>query len=81
MVTSDAANLLDQLWDHAYDELKIKETKLVDTYEKILSCELKKSDSNSVTSTSYENAIEQTNLAITDGRARPDGSTENRERG
>jgi hypothetical protein len=32
---------LPELWDRAYDELKSKESKLVDAYEKILSRELK----------------------------------------
>ncbi|RMZ84004.1 hypothetical protein DV737_g1385, partial [Chaetothyriales sp. CBS 132003] len=36
---STSATLSEQLWNTAYDELKVKEVKLVDAYEKILSHE------------------------------------------
>ena len=41
-VASNPPSLPERLWDRAYDELKAKESKLVATYEKILSRELKK---------------------------------------
>ena len=60
--TSDPLSLPEQLWDRAYNEFRAKEPKLVDAYEKILSCELKEADSSSVALELCENTIEQTNL-------------------
>jgi hypothetical protein len=58
----DSLYLPEQLWDRAYNELRAKEPKLVDTYEKILSRALKGGNSSSITSELCENTIEQTNL-------------------
>jgi N-terminal domain of NWD NACHT-NTPase len=61
-VASEPSSLPERLWDRAYDELKDKESDLVDAYEKILSRELKEGNSSSLTSGLCENAIEQKNL-------------------
>jgi len=53
-----------ELWDLAYDSLKVDESTLVTAYEKVLSHELDETDSSSIASKPQENAIEQTNLAI-----------------
>lgn len=50
----------EQLWNKAYDNLKQKESKLVDAYEWILSRELEKDDSSPEGSQMDENSIEQT---------------------
>ncbi|RYP53937.1 hypothetical protein DL768_001249 [Monosporascus sp. mg162] len=50
-----------RLWNEAYDDLKKKEPKLVDAYERLLSRELSEGDSSSTDETSQKNEIEQTN--------------------
>ncbi|KEY75048.1 hypothetical protein S7711_09655 [Stachybotrys chartarum IBT 7711] len=55
--TSPLPNLQERLWNHAYDELKAGEPKLVETYEKILSVGLHRNDPSSVPCESTENEI------------------------
>ncbi len=54
--TSDP-NPSEQLWDQAYDSLRVSEPALVETYEKILSRELKNGGSSSASD--RQNTIEQ----------------------
>ncbi|RYP84315.1 hypothetical protein DL770_005219 [Monosporascus sp. CRB-9-2] len=56
------SELQGRLWNEAYDDLKKKESKLVDAYERLLSRELSEGDSSSMDETPQENEIEQTNL-------------------
>ncbi|KAH7124530.1 hypothetical protein EDB81DRAFT_208226 [Dactylonectria macrodidyma] len=53
-------SLQERLWNQAYDELKASETKLVETYERILSAELDRNDSDPVASGPTENKIGRT---------------------
>lgn len=53
-------NLQERLWNHAYDELKASETKVVEAYEEILSAELRRNDSTSVADESTKNEIGET---------------------
>ncbi|RYP02629.1 hypothetical protein DL764_005711 [Monosporascus ibericus] len=63
-VSSDTAptiqGLPERLWNRAYDDLKEEESRLVDTYEKLLSHELE-GDPSSTDLTSQKNEIEQRN--------------------
>ncbi|RYP82721.1 hypothetical protein DL770_005533 [Monosporascus sp. CRB-9-2] len=52
--------LPERLWNRAYDDLKKEESRLVDTYEKLLSRELE-GDPSSTDLTSQKNEIEQNN--------------------
>ncbi|KAJ4221159.1 hypothetical protein NW757_014473 [Fusarium falciforme] len=58
--TPPLPSLQERLWNEAYDELKASEPKLVEAYEKILSAELRRNDSSSVTFESTENEIGRT---------------------
>ncbi|RFU81298.1 high-affinity glucose transporter [Trichoderma arundinaceum] len=49
-----------QLWNKAYDELKSNNAEVVETYERILSCELPRSQQESSDSASPENRIDAT---------------------
>ena len=55
---TSSSNLLEQLWNKAYDQLKQKEPKLVDAYETLLSQTLN-GDSSSRQPVQYKNLIEQ----------------------
>ncbi|RYP42429.1 hypothetical protein DL768_010338 [Monosporascus sp. mg162] len=57
---STTSELQGRLWNEAYDDLKKKEPKLVDAYERLLSRELSEKDSSSTGETSQKNEIEQT---------------------
>jgi len=57
-----AASLPEQLWDRAYDGLKVKEKALVQAYEKILSCALRGHGVVSPEDESEQNDIEQKNV-------------------
>ena len=61
-VASTLPSPSERLWDRAYDELKDKESKLVDAYEKIMTRVLKKGDLSPTASEPDENEIE-TDLA------------------
>jgi N-terminal domain of NWD NACHT-NTPase len=58
-VPSTSSDLPERLWNRAYDELKAKEDKWVDAYERILSRELKGCDSSSTNLELQKNEIEQ----------------------
>ncbi|KAH7230632.1 uncharacterized protein BKA55DRAFT_696559 [Fusarium redolens] len=58
--TSPLPTLQERLWNQAYDELKASEPKLVEAYERILSAELHRNDSSSITSEPTENKIGRT---------------------
>jgi hypothetical protein len=53
----------EELWDRAYDSLRVENTSLVEAYEKLLSRNLPKNDSIPQTPESQENIIEQTNVS------------------
>ncbi|KAH8656463.1 WD40-repeat-containing domain protein [Ilyonectria robusta] len=53
-------SLQERLWNQAYDELKANESKTVQAYEKILTCELKGGDPTSMGFATQGNEIEQT---------------------
>ncbi|VUC28874.1 unnamed protein product, partial [Clonostachys rosea] len=55
--------LQERLWNKAYDELKSRETKLVEGYERILSAELYGNHSTSIASQPLENIIGRTREA------------------
>lgn len=52
-------NLQERLWNQAYDELKVSDAKTVEAYEKILSAELHRGNSNPTALGSGENKIGQ----------------------
>ena len=58
-VPSTSSDPPERLWNRAYDELKAKEDKWVDAYERILSHELKGYDSSSTNLELQKNEIEQ----------------------
>lgn len=60
-VPSTSSDLPERLWSRAYDELKDNEDKWVDTYERILSRELKGCGSSSTNLELQKNEIEQKN--------------------
>jgi hypothetical protein len=62
-VPSTSSDLMERLWNRAYDELKANEDKWVDAYERILSRKLKGDDSSSTNLELQENKIEQKNPA------------------
>ncbi|KAM9874159.1 hypothetical protein BJF96_g573 [Verticillium dahliae] len=53
-------SLQERLWNQAYDDLKANESKTVEAYEKVLTCELKGGDPASIGFATQENEIEQT---------------------
>ncbi|KAH7124420.1 hypothetical protein EDB81DRAFT_912810, partial [Dactylonectria macrodidyma] len=57
---TSSPSLQERLWNQAYDELKVNEPKVVEEYEKILSAELHRGESTSVTFEPRENEIGQT---------------------
>jgi hypothetical protein len=61
MVPLTSSDLPVQLWNRAYEELKVVEDKLVDAYERVLSRELDENTSTSLASEDQRNAIEQAN--------------------
>lgn len=48
-----------RIWNQAYDELKVNESKVVGTYEKLLTAELRRDISTSTNASSQGNEIEQ----------------------
>ncbi|KAH8819814.1 hypothetical protein F5884DRAFT_865459 [Xylogone sp. PMI_703] len=57
--SSSPLNISERLWNKAYDDIKQEESKLVDAYERLLSQELKTSDSDLEQLQRDENSIEQ----------------------